>query len=81
MDEQIAVLLDLIDERERSTRLVLDARASDERHRMLARRYMRSLAAFRVVLRECSDDPAPHELVDVQAVASALGVDLKVPAR
>lgn len=79
-DDQISGLLDLIDQRERSTRLVLDARASDERHRILATRYLLSLEAFRALLDEYADDDAPEELVEVQAVAAALGVDLRLPA-
>jgi hypothetical protein len=81
MDDQIAGLLQLIDERERSTRLVLGARASDERHRLLARRYLQALHGYREALRACADEPAPHELLEVQIVAEALGVRLQAPAR
>lgn len=80
MDDQIAVLLDLIDQRESSTRLVWEARASDARHRIQAERYLRSLDAFRTIVRRHEDDPAPHESPEVVAVATALGVELKVPA-
>jgi hypothetical protein len=81
MEDQIAVLIDLIGQRERSARLVLDARASDERHRVLATRYLLSLEAFRAVLDEYAAEDAPSERPGVRAVASALGVDLAVPSR
>lgn len=80
MDRQIAVLLELIDEQERSSRLVLDARASDERHRIQARRYLRSLDAFRRILRRHENDPAAQRVPEVAAVAMALGVGRQVPA-
>lgn len=80
MDDQTRVLLELIDQRERSARLVLDARASDERHRLLATRYLLSLEVFRGILRRHADDAAPQEVPEVAAVATALGVEPKVPA-
>lgn len=79
MDGRIATLVDLIDRREHSSRLVQGARASDERHRLQAKRYLDALEAFRLILRVHADDPAPEEVPDVVAVAAALGVELREP--
>lgn len=78
MDHQVEVLLELVGQRERSTQLVLDARASDERHRLMATRYLLSLEAFRTVLHEYADESRPEEAPEVEAVARALGVQLPV---
>lgn len=80
MDHQVEVLLEMVSQRERSTQLVLDARASDERHRLMATRYLLSLEAFRTVLREYADERRPEEAPEVEAVARALGVELPVSA-
>jgi formylmethanofuran dehydrogenase subunit B len=79
MHDQIAVLHQLVAHRERSTRLVLNARASDERHRIQAERYLRSLDAFRAILRGHEDETAPQEVPEVVAVARALGADVTAP--
>ena len=74
MKEPVELLLRSIEAREQQTRIVKRSRFSDERHRIVAERYVRALGGFRAILHRYGDHSAPLTVPEVRAVASALGV-------